>query len=327
VPTSPRFASASLLVVLATLAYGCKKPTALEPGVEGAVSRAANLELPALLGKAPACPTDLPFVLVSTKRVTIDGDRFPIADVPDDAWLGFTSADKVDGRDDLRITPLSLALAGLAAEAELDASAGRGPQGRTPAEMQAELMATRFPPPKVVLAADRRTPYRVILEAVSTAGRAGGAQLAARAGPRGLGCVVAHAPPTLASPRLDAELKLVAPRSAAPRSLEIAFVLRKDGVDVASSSGAHVAPGCEDVGDGLTIPNRGGALDHAALAACVQQLKESIAQVKDASAVVAVPEATELQTLVRMLEAIAGAELGSGAFDPITLALPPEGSP
>jgi hypothetical protein len=327
VPTSPRFASASLLVVLATLAYGCKKPTALEPGVEGAVSRAANLELPALLGKAPACPTDLPFVLVSTKRVTIDGDRFPIADVPDDAWLGFATADKVDGREDLRVAPLSLALAGLAAEAELDAASRRGPQGRTPAEMQAELMAILSPSPKVVLAADRTTPYRVILEAVSTAGRAGGAQLAARSGPRGVGCVVVHAPPTLASPRLDAELKLVAPRSAAPRSLEIAFVLRKDGVDVASSSGAHVAPGCEDVGDGLTIPNRGGALDHAALAACVRHLSAALATVNPPSAVVAVTEATELQTLVRMLEAIALTESGAGLFGEITLALPPEGSP
>lgn len=57
-----------------------------------------------------------------------------------------------------------------------------------------------------------------------------------------------------------------------PGKLQLSAFITEQGVSLKTASG-NVAPGCEGLGAGMTLPTRGGALDLASLSACARQIK------------------------------------------------------
>lgn len=309
---APRPALLALVVALA----GCnRRPPAPGPGpigLEAALARAGQvqaIELPALGPHARPCPSG-PAVAVSSKLLTMDSDRTPIGRVPSDLELGFDARDKRDGRGGLWVAPLHLALHGAVPPTH-------APEGKNGALDRELARAARTDEPRVVVAADRRTTMRALMEIVHTADVAieSSVAIAAADGAR-RGCYALHDARSLRPPaRLPRRATLVEPPSRP--LLGLAVALRSDGLDLTAANG-HVAPGCDDVGEGRTIPHEGGRPSAAALATCGKKLHEASPDFTDErSATLAAPEATPLAELAPLLEALATA-----GFAHVTLALP-----
>lgn len=58
------------------------------------------------------------------------------------------------------------------------------------------------------------------------------------------------------------------------QGLHLTALVSRDGIGL-TTSGGHIAPGCEGIGAGVTIPKRSGAHDLAALTACVRSIKSA----------------------------------------------------
>lgn len=58
------------------------------------------------------------------------------------------------------------------------------------------------------------------------------------------------------------------------QSLRLTALVTRDGVGLTTSTG-HIAPGCDSIGVGLTIPKREGAHDLTALTDCARRIKTS----------------------------------------------------
>ena len=57
-----------------------------------------------------------------------------------------------------------------------------------------------------------------------------------------------------------------------PHGLHLTALITGDGVALKTAA-ASIAPGCEGVGGGVTVPNRGGQVDLTALTACARRIK------------------------------------------------------
>jgi hypothetical protein len=135
----------------AMLATGCRHPKPkVEPSPIELAAKNAGLTLP----QAPnAGEEDRPQVIVvgTRDRVSLAGDRFPIANVPADGQLGLSAADKLDGfRDEYFVTPLAHAIVG-APRPVLAADGGDAP------ERPVEEGISRSP--SVVVVADAKTQW------------------------------------------------------------------------------------------------------------------------------------------------------------------------
>ncbi len=110
----------------------------------------------------------------------------------------------------------------------------------------------------IVIDVDDTTPYRLLIEVLFTLGQCGFERWDLRR--RGHAEILPITPP-----------RALAAHEAPPNSAFTLFLV-EDGISI-KTSGGNVAPGCNDVGPGLSIPKRDGAQDHAALGACVRKLK------------------------------------------------------
>jgi biopolymer transport protein TolR len=59
--------------------------------------------------------------------------------------------------------------------------------------------------------------------------------------------------------------------------LKLTAVITREGVAL-KTAGGSVAPGCEGMGSGVTLPNRGGASDITGLTACARKIKAARAE-------------------------------------------------
>jgi biopolymer transport protein TolR len=57
-----------------------------------------------------------------------------------------------------------------------------------------------------------------------------------------------------------------------PAALRLTALITHQGIVLTTASGA-IAPGCSDLGAGVTLPNKGGAYDLAGLSACARRIK------------------------------------------------------
>lgn len=327
-PTTGHAAGAILALALVASA-GCTRsrpPPPADAPLRAAVAAAKDLDLPSSRRRySPRAEREI--VVLSRRELSIDGDPYAVAAVPADPGLGFAAEDKPSKRDDVYVMPLGVAVR---AFPKLPDAAREGP-GQAPfVPITAKPLSRPVPrdllgrAPRVLLAADKGTPYRMLVEIVHTidAAGGGGTWLAARS-PSGLGAigvVVARGdgPPRIKGDRPPARAGL---RSAAP-SLDLVVAQRSDGFDV-SARGRHVAAGCEDVGRGRSVPAKDGALDYDALTACAKRIKESSADFADETQVVfAAPEATPLEAVVRAIEALVQRSDGGELFPDVLLALP-----
>ncbi len=263
-------------------------------------------------------------MVLSRKELSIAGDPYAVAAVPGDAALGFVAEDKPGKRDDVYLMPLGVAVRAFPKLAG-------GPPGQAPFVPITSKGLSRPVPrdllgraPRVLLAADKSTPYRMLVEVVHTidAADGGGTWLATRS-PTGLGAiglVVARSdgPPRIKDDRPPARggrLDVTSP-------LDLLVAQRADGFDL-SARGRHVAPGCEDVGRGRSVPAKDGALDYDALTACAKRIKEASPDFADETLVhFAAPEATPLDAVVRAVEALVQRPDGGELFPDVVLALP-----
>lgn len=110
----------------------------------------------------------------------------------------------------------------------------------------------------IVVDVDDTTPYRLLIEVLFTLGQSDFDHWNLRR--RGHAEILPITPPRALAPGV------------APPSVALVVFLVDEGISI-KTSGGNVAPGCQDVGPGLSIPKRDGAQDDAALGACARKLK------------------------------------------------------
>ncbi len=303
---APRLARLALLSLVLATASSCKRrPPASGSGalgIDAALTRARQLhavELPAGGGHARECPS-VPALALSSKFVTLDSDQAPVTGVPADLELGFGARDKLDGRDGLWVAPIHLALRG-ATPPPVDGARGSLEEAAARLEGVDE--------PRLALAADRRTTARALIEIAHTADVASASSVALVVDDGGRRrCHALHDARTFGiPPRLPRRQTLVDPPSRP--TLDLAVALRADGFDLTAAR-RPVAPGCDDVGDGRTVPHVQARPDYAALTTCAKKLRESAPELThEKHATIAAPEGTTLGELAPVLDALAAAGL------------------
>jgi biopolymer transport protein ExbD len=143
-----------------------------------------------------------------------------------------------------------------------------------------------------VLAVDPSTTYRVLVEVLFSLGQneVSTIHLVVRsdAGMASIEPTLPHAPKVPTTTPL----------------LGLVVLIVQDGISV-KARGGNIAPGCKDAGAGLTIPNKDGARDFAALAACVDRVKHISPDFEsETSVTIAANPGTDFQTLVTTMDAL-----------------------
>lgn len=87
-------------------------------------------------------------------------------------------------------------------------------------------------------------------------------------------------------------------------ALNLSLIIVRDGVSL-KAGGGNVAPGCEGVGPGISIPAKGGEHDFAALKACAKKLKDASPDFKEETNVTVIADMSiDYQTVVKTLDAV-----------------------
>ncbi len=100
-----------------------------------------------------------------------------------------------------------------------------------------------------------------------------------------------------------------------PEGVHLTALVTGQGVALKTAAGA-IAPGCGDVGPGVTVPNAGGAYDLAALTACARRVK-GMAPAETQVTVTASP-GVPYDTVVGVMDALRADE-GGQLFPDVTL--------
>jgi hypothetical protein len=176
-------------------------------------------------------------VLITPSTLSLKGDPdVEIAPVPSDTSHGFDPASKADGQNPLYVTPLGKALQ------------ARGPAGA------------------VTVMAAPSIAYRMVVEVLYTAGKA-------LSQPELKSCFAVRAPGR--PPEELHALCLAPPRPPPPPatpSLGTTVIIMPEGF-IVKAGRRTVAPGCKDVGTGITVPKSGIELDYAGLTTCLANVK------------------------------------------------------
>jgi biopolymer transport protein ExbD len=253
-------------------------------------------------------------VLVARDTVTV-GENI-VAPVPSDATHGFDAKYKRNGPTDLYVVPIANVIQ--YERDKLDAGpssheARLAVDGSTPYRALVEVLFTlgqnEIDTFKLVApSAGGRVPKDGPAEIVAHAPRASGMQIAtltaqasamqlemlkALAGDDAGVAVPKHAPAPTPAP---------IPMPSDRPTLGLLIIVVNDGIAI-KARGGNVAPGCNDVGAGLSIPKTAdGRYDYASLAACVVKLKAAAPEFKDERSVTVsanpnVPYSIVLQTV------------------------------
>jgi biopolymer transport protein ExbD len=111
-------------------------------------------------------------------------------------------------------------------------------------------------------------------------------------------------------------------RPASGEGLNLTVLVVSDGFAV-KASGGNVAPGCAAPGPGIAVPKRGDAYDFAALGECVAALKHATPEGRAESQIfVTANQATDYQTLVRVMDAVRQTPRGEPLFPDVSLRVP-----
>jgi hypothetical protein len=146
------------------------------------------------------------------------------------------------------------------------------------------------------LIVDEKTPYRVLLEALFTAGQSQLAEYEICENSCSGRTLVLRAPrpPNAASSALGA------------RRLNLAAFIAGEGVSLTTTAG-NILPGCDSVGDGVAIPRVGGALDLAALSSCLGKIRRlDPAFESEDSAIISAHPATALREVMDVALVVQG---------------------
>ncbi|MBI5535836.1 MAG: hypothetical protein HY898_24165 [Deltaproteobacteria bacterium] len=173
---------------------------------------------------------------IDAQGIRLDNDARILVPLGAGPSFGADAAYKRSGPNDLYLVPLADAL-------------------------KREVAAGRISKPLRLVAAST-TPYRALMEALFTAGQCeiGSFELCEESCDKRK---LSFEPPRASQGHWDPSM---------PRKLNLVAIVVSDGVGL-KASGGNLAPGCNDIGPGLTVPRVGAALDLASVASCVAKLK------------------------------------------------------
>jgi biopolymer transport protein TolR len=82
------------------------------------------------------------------------------------------------------------------------------------------------------------------------------------------------------------------------------------------ASGGNVAPGCQGIGAGITIPKKGGKYDYDSLTECAARLKNASPDFRDENqAYITANPGTDYQTVIDVIDALRATAQGEPLFD------------
>ena len=88
------------------------------------------------------------------------------------------------------------------------------------------------------------------------------------------------------------------------KSLNLAAFITAQGISLKTTSG-NIAPGCNDIGSGVTIPKKGDDYDLASLTDCAKKLKNAKADFKEETQVtITANPGIEYGTLISVMDAL-----------------------
>ncbi len=104
-------------------------------------------------------------------------------------------------------------------------------------------------------------------------------------------------------------------------SLNLTVMIVNDGFSL-KASGGSVAPGCDGIGSGVTIPRRGGAYDYDALKACATKLKQASEDFQKETNVYLAPNpGTDMQVITSTMDAVNTTREGDPLFPSVNFAV------
>lgn len=212
-------------------------------------------------------------IAIDDRSLLLDGQS--IVPLPADPTQGFDAEYKRNGKNDLYVTPLADAI-----------QRARTKSGDKGSGARLELGA--------------KVTYRVLTEVLFTLGQSEVTTFA---------IVAPSAGGTVPAGEL-AEIRTVPPKAhgALPSStsLNALVLVTKDGIGV-KARGGNIAPGCTDVGSGLTLPNQSAGYRLGDLAQCLTRLKNISAEYSSEKTVTfTASPATTLPDVLTVLDAARG---------------------
>lgn len=105
-------------------------------------------------------------------------------------------------------------------------------------------------------------------------------------------------------------------------ALNLTVLIVNDGFSL-KASGGNVAPGCQGVGSGISIPKESGRYDFTSLTACAVKLKNANPDFKDENqAYISANPGTDYQTVISVIDALRTTPGGDVLFDDINFKVP-----
>jgi biopolymer transport protein ExbD len=105
-------------------------------------------------------------------------------------------------------------------------------------------------------------------------------------------------------------------------SLVLSIFIAGDGFRLTARK-QSLAPGCESPGQGVTVANKSGALDFAALTSCVAKLKASPAGKDETGVTLSATPETPYHAIVSVMDAVRKNADGEDLFPEVTFGMPP----
>ena len=113
-----------------------------------------------------------------------------------------------------------------------------------------------------------------------------------------------HAGYPRASAHSSARASMGSSRVAGQRGLDLMVLITGGGV-VLKAAGGNVAPGCNGVGSGITVPKAGDDHDYKSLTTCAKRVKDANAAFKEETQVTIVPNSnTAFGTVISVMSAL-----------------------
>jgi biopolymer transport protein TolR len=105
-------------------------------------------------------------------------------------------------------------------------------------------------------------------------------------------------------------------------ALNLTVFIVNDGFSL-KASGGNVAPGCEGIGAGVTIPKKGRDYDYGALKSCAARLKKANPEFDDETQVfLTANPGTDYQTIISVIDAVRTGPGGEPLFTDVNFKVP-----
>lgn len=105
-------------------------------------------------------------------------------------------------------------------------------------------------------------------------------------------------------------------------ALNLTVFIVNDGFSL-KASGGNVAPGCEGIGPGVTIPKKGRDYDYVALKDCAWKLKKANPEFDDETQVfLTANPGTDYQTIITVIDAVRTGPQGETLFSDVNFKVP-----